>query len=171
MPRLLSSSAILTALVLSTTTFGCARSPVPAATGQPVRFALTVDATGFASGAEIAVDVWNRASLAARERQSSCVASSDGTGTRVECPPGVDPAATVTPERFTFTADELASGFTIAALSLKLGEPFEISIAGPASDGCNHAMASARGTVTSLDMTLAELALAQTTMACAPAAG
>jgi hypothetical protein len=169
MPRVLSSSTILAALVLTTTTFGCARSPTPAATGHAVRFAIALDARGFAAGALVTVDVWNQAALALRDRQAACHSTTSLYGTTVHCPDG-EVAPAPMPERFTFTAAELTRGFTVAALSVRVGEPFELSINGTASDGCNHAMASTHGTVTGLDMKLAVLVLAQTELACRPAA-
>lgn len=168
MPRVLSTATILSALVLTTTTFGCARAPTPAATGHAVRFAIDLDARAFAAGTQITVDVWNQAALELRDRHSDCPAIRNLHGTTAHCVDGI--VKLPDPERFLFTTDELSRGFTIAALSVRLGERYEIAINGAAHDGCNHATASARGTVTRLDMTLADLALAQTTMACRPAA-
>ena len=68
------------------------------------------------------------------------------------------------------TTDEFTKGLTIAALSVRVGERFEIAINGIAQDGCNHAQAFVQGTVTGLDMKLAVLVLPQTQMACRPAA-
>lgn len=147
MPRVLSTAAILTALVASSTSLACTRSSARARPAAPVRFTISLDARAFAPGSTVDVDVWSQAKLIAR------------AGT-----------ARPAPERFTFMVDELAHGFTIAALSVRIGEVYEIAIGGRASDGCNQAGATARGVVAAGEIALADLEIYQTTMACRAAA-
>lgn len=169
MPRVLSTSTILTALVLTTTTFGCAPSRTSAASGDAVRFAIELEARGFAAGAKVTVDVWNQATIELQERWAGCTSITNLYGTYTRCPDGRG-GRMPEPERFEFTTDEFTKGLTIAALSVRVGERFEIAINGMAQDGCNHAQAFVQGTVTGLDMKLAVLVLPQTQMACRPAA-
>ena len=167
MPRALSTTAILTALVA--TSVACGGAPRGPATA-PVRFAISLDARAFAAGSTVEVSVWNQATLAARARSGACAISADAIGEHVACPPGVTYRRPPEPERFTFTVDELVHGFTIAALTITPGEQYEIAIGGRARDGCNLAGATARGIAAAGETTLADLAVVQTTMACGPAA-
>ena len=162
MPRPLAAVA-LAALAAS----ACTDHLAPAAHATtPVRFALSVDARAFLPGSTVEVAVWNQAALAARERSGDCIIGHSAEGEQIVCPPGVRYVPPPEPERFSFTVDELAHGFAIAALSIGRGEAYEISIGGRASDGCNHAGATARGVADRDEIALADLDVFSTTMAC-----
>ncbi|MBL8623082.1 MAG: hypothetical protein JNK64_17330 [Myxococcales bacterium] len=165
MPRTLAALALA---ALATT--ACTEPLAPSAQATtPVRFALSLDAHAFLPGSTVSVEVWNQAALAARARSGDCVIGRSAAGEEIICPPGVTYQPPPEPERFTFTVDELAHGFAIAALSIGRGEAYEIAIGGRAADGCNHAGANARGVADRDEITLADLDVYQTTMACRPA--
>ncbi|MBK7192154.1 MAG: hypothetical protein IPH80_06685 [Myxococcales bacterium] len=162
MPRTLAALALA---ALATT--ACTEQLAPAAQATtPVRFALSLDARAFMPGTTVEVEVWNEAALAARARSGDCMIGHSAAGEEIICPPGVTYQPPPTPERFTFTVDELGHGFAIAALSIGRGEAYEIAIGGRAADGCNHAGATARGVADRDEIALADLDVFSTTMAC-----
>ena len=126
MPRTLAALALA---ALATT--ACTEQLAPAAQATtPVRFALSLDARAFMPGTTVEVEVWNQAALAARARSGDCMIGHSAAGEEIICPPGVTYQPPPTPERFTFTVDELGHGFAIAALSIGRGEAYEIAIGG-----------------------------------------
>jgi hypothetical protein len=162
MPRTLAALALA---ALATT--ACTEPLAPAAHATtPVRFAVSLDARAFMPGSTVEVEVWNQARLAARARSGDCIIGHSAAGDEIVCPPGVTYVPPPTPERFSFTVDELAHGFAIAALSIGRGEAYEIAIGGRAADGCNHAGATARGVADRDEIALADLDVYSTTMAC-----
>lgn len=162
MPRTLAALALA---ALATT--ACTDQLAPAAHATtPVRFAMSLDARAFLPGSTVDVEVWNAAALAARAHSGDCMIGHSAAGEEIICPPGVTYQPPPEPERIRFTVDELAHGFAIAALSIGRGEAYEISIGGRAADGCNHAGANARGVADRDEITLTDLDVYSTTMAC-----
>ena len=153
------------ALILAPLATGCAAPGASAAVAtKPVQFRVALPATEFAPG-DVQVSVWSAAELDREARSAGCVVGWDGAHETVSCPPGVryERAA---PEQFTFTTAQLAAGVVVAATSVHPGERYQLSIGGRAADGCNHAVAEARGVADGGEVTLAGLSVMTTEMAC-----
>lgn len=133
---------------------------------QPVTFTITARAEAFSDRQPITVRVWDSEQLAIAESTASCSVSMSADGKEtVSCPPGVT-YRKASPETFTFTRAELAKGLTVASQTVTVGERYRIGVGGKAADDCNSAGANAEGTAAKAAVTLANLEVAQTMMAC-----
>ena len=168
--------SLIVAPVLASGLVGCDQPHAPAAADPkaatptaktPVHVVIDLPRASFADG-DVTISVWSQAELARRDRMSGCVVSWDGKTEQTICPAGVTFEASK-PETFTFSAAELAHPVAFDATTIALGERYEISIGGRASDGCNSIGGDARGVLSSTTLALKDLQLAQTDMACVPA--
>ncbi|MFO0619068.1 MAG: hypothetical protein U0414_41145 [Polyangiaceae bacterium] len=130
-----------------------------------VKLEVEIPKSYFLKDQDVTVTIWNARELALRERFSRCYVSFDRSGKEtMTCPPGVvyeEPK----PETFKVTYAELGSSVILDVKSLALGERYDVSIGGSASDGCNHTAAGAQG-VAVQKIVLRDLSFSTTEMAC-----
>lgn len=130
-----------------------------------VKLEVEIPKAHFLKDTDVTVTVWNARELALRERSGSCTVSMDRSGTETTtCPPGVTYTKPA-PETFKVAYSELGSKVVLDVTSLAIGERYEVSIGGAASDGCNHTGAGSHG-VAEEKIEIGELSYASTEMAC-----
>jgi hypothetical protein len=170
MPMLRTRLAAMTGLLLIAQGCGSGmftQSTVPGGMAAGfVTFKATAPADAFSDREPLTVTIWDSEQLAIAESTANCTASSSGDGqTQISCPPGVT-YRKPTPETQTVTRAQLAQGLTIASKTVAVGERYRFSIGGKAADDCNSAGATAEGTARAAEVTLSDLQVAQTLMAC-----
>jgi hypothetical protein len=162
------------AAALSACSQGAAITPSGPATaanaGKAVTFTVSVDAKAFSDKSPITVRIWDETQRQIQDETSQCSVSMDMASGKetISCPAGVT-YRKATPEEFQITKADLAKGLTIVSTSVTVGERYMRSVTGKAADDCNTASASSTGTATGTTMTLANLEVASTLMACIPA--
>jgi hypothetical protein len=145
-------------------------SPQPATAaiaGKPVTFTVTVDPKAFSDKTPVTVTIWDEAQRQSMDETNSCVVSYDPQ-TRQEttsCPPGIT-YRKATPETFQMTKADLAKPLVLASKTVTVGERYRLSVSGKAADDCNAASASTEAVAATETVTIANLPVAQTMMAC-----
>lgn len=142
---------------------GAPRSGGP--TAANVKLQVEIPSRYFLRNQDVTVTVWNPEQMKVRESIGVCSVSVDGSGKEITtCPPGVvfvKPA----PETFKVAYSELDGNVVLDLKSLALGERYEVSVSGSASDGCNYTAAQAQG-LAQPKIELRDLPYATTEMAC-----
>jgi hypothetical protein len=142
-----------------------AAASTPAAAGN-VTFIIPIQSSDFSPKATLHVSLWGTAQMAAADNNAPCAISQDTQGTQtITCPDGVT-YSEVKPEELSIPIGEAGTSLTIASTSIRVGEPYRVSISGLSSDSCNAASASAEGTAGSETITLESLHWMRTEMAC-----
>jgi hypothetical protein len=135
-----------------------------------VELEVDVPATAFEKDGKVTISVWNPKQLALLESSSDCSVSSDRSGKEeTHCPNG-ETYEKPSPEVFEVKASELASTIHLHASSLGVGDRYRVSIGGRANDGCNQTGGEQSGEAAAT-ITVRDLQLATTDMACVPAKG
>lgn len=134
---------------------------------QPVTFTVTARADAFSDREPVTVRIYDAEQLAIAEATQGCTVSYDTTTgqERVNCPPGVTYRRS-TPEEFSFTRAELASGLVVPSKTVTTGERYRITLTGKAADNCNSAGANTEGQAASPTIEWKNPDIAQTLMAC-----
>ncbi len=148
---------------------GCRMVPAAPRSSGPtaanVKLQVEIPSRYFLRNQDVTVTVWNPEQMKVRESIGVCSVSVDGSGKETTtCPPGVvfvKPA----PETFKVAYSELDGNVVLDLKSLALGERYEVSVSGSASDGCNYTAAQAQG-LAQPKIELRDLPYATTEMAC-----
>ncbi|MFP5501922.1 MAG: hypothetical protein ACLGIN_05485 [Candidatus Sericytochromatia bacterium] len=137
------------------------------AAAGPVTFEVQLDTAAFSEREPIRVSLWDEAQLAISERTADCGVSYDVSSgqEKVTCPPGVA-YEKATPEEWTFTRAELASGLTVTSKTVMVGERFRLSVRGKAKDDCNTAAGSVEGLTSGARVAIKDMSLGVTEMGC-----
>jgi heat shock protein HslJ len=111
---------------------------------QPVNFTITVDASAFSNKKQLTVAIYDAEQL------------------------GREQSGTATPEETFVFREELARGLVVPSRTVTVGERYRVVVSGMAADDCNRASASAEGVASGDAISLSDLTVVSTKMACPP---
>jgi hypothetical protein len=146
---------------------GASPPAIAANAGKPVTFNVSVDPQAFSDKTPITVSIWDETQRQIMDETSGCSVSYNAQTQQetTSCPPGIT-YRKATPETFQLTKANLAKPLVLTSKTVTVGERYRLAVSGKASDDCNSASASTEAVAASPAVTLANLPVAQTMMAC-----
>jgi hypothetical protein len=117
---------------------------VRAGSQQAVTFNITVDPSAFSNKKQLTVAIYDAEQL------------------------GREQSGTATPEETFVFREELARGLVVPSRTVTVGERYRVVVSGMAADDCNRASASVEGVASVDAISLSNLTVVSTKMACPP---
>jgi len=134
---------------------------------SPVSFTISIEKRMFSPQAQIRVSLYNETEKRKADATAGCTVTYDlKTKKEIEvCPQGVLNTK-AQPQRFSFAVNDIKGSLQFVSSFVRLGELYQVTMAGLSSDNCNTTSATITGRIHSLDMHLKDFNWRQTQMAC-----